>query len=60
MDLENRIEDLNRELKKGNEILADMMKKQTALREKLLRIAGAVQILSDIATEGKNNGVESV
>ena len=45
--LEQRLEALKAEYEAGQKMLAELEIKQTALRETLLRIAGAVQVLEE-------------
>ena len=45
--LERRLDDLKTEYEAGQKMLAELEIKQAALRETLLRIAGAVQVLEE-------------
>jgi hypothetical protein len=45
--LEQRLEALKAELTIGEKILADLDEKRTNLRETLLRISGAIQVLEE-------------
>ena len=45
--LEQRLQALKAEYEAGQKMLADLEARQTTLRETLLRIAGAVQVLEE-------------
>ena len=45
--LQRRLDDLRSEYEAGQQMLADLEAKQATLRETLLRIAGAVQVLDE-------------
>ena len=45
--LQRRLDDLKAEYEAGQKMLADLEIKQATLRETLLRIAGAVQVLEE-------------
>ncbi len=45
--LERRLDDLKAEYEAGQKMLADLEGRQATLRETLLRIAGAVQVLEE-------------
>ena len=45
--LQRRLEDLKTEYEAGQKMLADLETKEATLRETLLRIAGAVQVLEE-------------
>lgn len=45
--LERRLDDLKTEYEAGQKMLAELEHKQVTLRETLLRIAGAVQVLEE-------------
>ena len=45
--LEERMEELQGELRKGREYVADLQEKERSARELLLRIEGAVQVLRE-------------
>ncbi len=52
--LEHRLKDLRFEFESGQKTLADMEIKQSNLRNTLLRISGAIQVLEEeLAKEGK-------
>ncbi|MEH1945276.1 MAG: hypothetical protein V7L01_34370 [Nostoc sp.] len=52
--LENRLQELKAEFASGQKVLADLEAKQINIRETLLRIQGAIQVLEEEL--GKNNG----
>ncbi|NET38430.1 MAG: hypothetical protein F6K19_41615 [Cyanothece sp. SIO1E1] len=45
--LEKRLQELKAEYKSGQQVLADLATKTTNVRETLLRIAGAIQVLEE-------------
>ena len=45
--LEQRLADLRSELEKGETILADLKTKEANLKESMLRIQGAIQVLEE-------------
>jgi hypothetical protein len=55
--LENRLQQLKVEFASGQKVLADLEAKQINVRETLLRIQGAIQVLEEELA--KNNGVVS-
>ncbi|MBD2612256.1 MAG: hypothetical protein RMY62_018005 [Nostoc sp. ZfuVER08] len=55
--LENRLQQLKAEFASGQKVLADLEAKQINVRETLLRIQGAIQVLEEELA--KNNGVVS-
>ncbi len=52
-----RLEELRAEFEAGEKMLADLEGKRERLRESLLRIAGAIQVLEELA--GRESGTES-
>lgn len=52
--LENRLQQLKAEFASGQKVLADLEVKQINVRETLLRIQGAIQVLEEELS--KNNG----
>ena len=48
--LEQRLHDLKSEYESGQKMLADLEAKQADLRQTLLRISGAIQVLEEILT----------
>lgn len=61
--LEHRLQDLKAEFTAGQKMLAELEAKQANLRETLLRISGAIQVLEEELgkVDGQpTNGVEPV
>ena len=55
--LEKRLKDLKFEFESGQKMLAELDAKQTSLRNTLLRISGAVQVIEEeLAKESMNSG----
>jgi hypothetical protein len=54
--LERRLTALRAELAEGRRILADLETRQTALRDTLLRLVGAITILEEELGPGTDNG----
>ncbi|BAY80008.1 DUF904 domain-containing protein [Nostoc sp. DSM 114161] len=52
--LENRLQQLKAEFASGQKVLSDLEAKQINVRETLLRIQGAIQVLEEELS--KNNG----
>lgn len=50
-DAERRLAELRAELEKGREELARLDARRAELRDTLLRISGAVQVLEELASE---------
>jgi len=46
--LQRRLEELKSEFESGQKMLADLEAKQVNLRETLLRISGAIQVLEEL------------
>jgi prefoldin subunit 5 len=46
--IEGRLAELRDELRKGEEMLAELQQRQAALRDTLLRIHGAIQVLEEL------------
>ncbi|MEH1997074.1 hypothetical protein [Nostoc sp.] len=57
VQLEQRLTELKAEFASGQKVLADLEAKQVNVRETLLRIQGAIQVLEEELT--KNNGAAS-
>jgi uncharacterized coiled-coil protein SlyX len=55
--LEQRLQQLKAEFESGQKVLADLDAKQANVRETLLRIQGAIQVLEEELT--KSNGASS-
>ena len=47
IQLEERLAELKEELEKGQAIMADLKAKETNLRESMLKIQGAIQVLEE-------------
>ena len=45
--LENRLKELKTEFESGQKMLADLETRQTEMRQSLLRISGAIQVLEE-------------
>ncbi|ODG98634.1 hypothetical protein A4S05_08275 [Nostoc sp. KVJ20] len=54
--LEKRLAELKAELVSGQKLMADLETKQANLRDTLLRISGAIQILEEITSSTEQNG----
>jgi hypothetical protein len=48
--MQRRLQELKRELEIGLERLAELERSRTDLRDKLLRISGAIQVLEELTT----------
>ena len=48
--LERRLEELRGELEAGEKILADLDSRRASLRDSILRISGAIQVLQEEVT----------
>lgn len=46
--LESRLQELHKELADGEKMIADLQARQSQIRETLLRISGAVQVLEEV------------
>ncbi|BAY29284.1 hypothetical protein NIES2107_11250 [Nostoc carneum NIES-2107] len=58
--LEQRLQSLKSEFEAGQKMLADLEAKQVSLRETLLRISGAIQVLEEVLNEAsETNGNNS-
>ena len=51
-----RLDELKGEYKSGEAQLRTLMEQQVALRETLLRISGAIQVLEELATSERSDG----
>jgi mannose-1-phosphate guanylyltransferase len=56
--IENRLKELKTEFESGQKMLADLETQQTNLKNTLLRISGAIQVLEElmVLTNESNNG----
>lgn len=50
--VEQRLNELKSEFEAGQKMLAELEAKQANLRETLLRISGAIQVLQEVLTDG--------
>lgn len=50
--IESRLAELRAERERGEEMLAELQQRQAALRDTLLRIHGAIQVLEELAEAG--------
>ena len=57
--LEKRLAELKTEFASGQKVLADLETKQANVRQTLLRIEGAIQVLEEELTKDNNNGTIS-
>ena len=57
--LERRLEELHRELAAGEAQLLDLDRRRAGIRETLLRISGAIQVLEELATVTNPGDVEA-
>lgn len=58
--IENRLHELKAEYESGQKMLADLEKRQAELHQTLLRISGAIQVLEELLSSGKNGADSSV
>ncbi len=49
--LRQRLAELEEELQKGEQMLADLRTQEADLQQKMLRIAGAIQVLQEMLSE---------
>ncbi len=58
--IRKRLQSLKSEFEDGQKILAELEAKQASLRETLLRISGAIQVLEEVLSEtSEGNGFSS-
>jgi hypothetical protein len=57
--LEKRLTELKAELASGQKFMAELETKQANLRDTLLRISGAIQILEELTSTTEQNGYEN-
>ena len=57
--LEKRLAELKAEFASGQKVLANLEAKQVNVRETLLRIQGAIQVLEEELTKNNDNGSAS-
>lgn len=58
--LKNRIQQLKAEYEAGQKMMLELEAKQNSLRDTLLRISGAIQILEEMLIEEPENGSEKL
>jgi hypothetical protein len=54
--LEQRLQELRVEFESGQKMLADLENKQANLRDTMLRISGAIQVLEELSTTADSIG----
>lgn len=52
--LQQRLQTLKAEYESGQKVLAELEAKQASVRDTLLRISGAIQILEEMLAQGEN------
>ncbi|MBE8986503.1 hypothetical protein [Nostoc sp. LEGE 12450] len=57
--LEKRLTELKAELISGQKVMADLEAKQANLRDTLLRISGAIQILEELTSSTKQDDYQN-
>ncbi len=57
--IESRLAELRAERERGEEMLAELQARQNGLRETLLRISGAIQVLEELAGEQEAPGSDA-
>lgn len=50
--IENRLSELKLELAKGKEVFVNLQNEQVVLQQTLLKIKGAIQVLSELLEDG--------
>jgi prefoldin subunit 5 len=58
--LEKRLQELRREFKAGEAQLEDLDRRRAQLRDTLLRISGAIQVLEELLNSEQEGNQESV
>lgn len=58
--LKQRLNDLKEEYTSGQKMLADLDARQAELRQTLLRISGAIQVLEELLAEDNENRANGV
>ncbi len=58
--LERRLEELHREMAAGEAQLLDLDRRRAGIRETLLRISGAIQVLEELSAVTNPGDVEAV
>jgi prefoldin subunit 5 len=54
--LERRVGELKAEREKGQQVLAELEAQQAELRQTLLRISGAIQVLEELLADAADTG----
>jgi ABC-type Fe3+-hydroxamate transport system substrate-binding protein len=54
--LQRRVGELKAEQEKGQQVLAEMEAQQAELRQTLLRISGAIQVLEELLADAADTG----
>jgi ABC-type Fe3+-hydroxamate transport system substrate-binding protein len=57
--LERRVGELKAEREKGQQVLAELEAQQAELRQTLLRISGAIQVLEELLADAADTGPET-
>jgi uncharacterized coiled-coil protein SlyX len=57
--LQQRLQELKAEYESGKKVLADLETKQTSVRETLLRIAGAIQVLEEELKKAESDTIST-
>ena len=57
--IKQRLQELKAEFESGQKLLADLEAKQTSVRETLLRIAGAIQVLEEELKKAESNTIST-
>lgn len=55
-DITTRLIQLREEYKKGEQMLSDLEREADDIRQSLLRISGAIQVLEELQDEDEDNG----
>ncbi len=58
--LENRISKLKNEFDSGRKMLMEIEKKQIRLKDQLLRISGAIQVLEEVLAESEKEAGSNI
>lgn len=58
--LEKRLEELKEEFENGQKMLSDLDRRKSSLKETLLRIAGAIQVLEEELKKSVNSEQDNV
>lgn len=58
-ELQQRLEELKKEFETGQKRLRDLEIQETQLRETMLRISGAIQVLEELLAKGQSDEEKS-